>query len=120
MHGTGFELGECVQRAAQLTDLARFASWKLSERKFIKPVLASAPRENTHLTASEVRETTLAVSTPLLRARRAAPLTLTVHHASHGLLTVASGAAGAAAAAAQRSLTADAGSTGEHDPPHGI
>ena len=48
------------------------------------------------------------MSPPLLWGRPTAPLTLTVHHAPLGLLTVVSGAAGALAAAPQLSLTAAA------------
>ena len=48
------------------------------------------------------------MSAPLLRARPAPPLTLTVHHTPHGLLTVVSTAAGALAAAPQHALTAAA------------
>ena len=48
------------------------------------------------------------MSAPLLRARPAPPLTLTVHHAPHGLLTVLISAAAALAAAPHLSLTAAA------------
>ena len=54
------------------------------------------------------------MSAPLLRARPTAPLTLTVHHTPHGLLTVASGAAGALAAAPQHDLTAAAAAQSEY------
>ena len=49
------------------------------------------------------------LSAPLLRARPASPLTLTVRRTPHGLLTVVSAAAGALAAAPQLSLTAAVG-----------
>ena len=58
-------------------------------------------------------ESTLRVPTPLLWGRPTSPLTLTVHHAPHGLLTVVSSAAAALAAAPQLSLTAAAVSRGK-------